>query len=43
MLTAEFAETGVGVAVAEDGTLYFTQLFILRRDPPPQAEQPNAP
>ena len=32
ILTAGFRETGVGVAAADDGTLYFTQLFILRRD-----------
>ena len=32
ILTPEYRETAVGVATAEDGTLYFTQLFILRRD-----------
>lgn len=32
ILTPEYRETAVGVAVADDGTLYFTQLFVLRRD-----------
>ncbi len=34
ILTPEFSETGVGIAVAEDGTYYFTQLFLQ----PPQPE-----
>jgi len=28
MLDADYVRTGVGVAIAEDGTLYFTQLFL---------------
>jgi uncharacterized protein YkwD len=44
MLAPEFLETGVGVSLAEDGTLYFTQLFILRRSPRPDAdEEPATP
>jgi len=31
ILTPEFTRTGVGVGVAGDGTLYFTQLFVLPR------------
>ena len=27
ILGADFTHTGVGIAVAEDGTIYFTQLF----------------
>jgi uncharacterized protein YkwD len=42
MLTPGFLETGVGVALAEDGTLYFTQLFILRH-PSPNDEEPVSP
>lgn len=30
ILEPDFRETGVGVAVAEDGTIYFTQLFLRR-------------
>jgi uncharacterized protein YkwD len=43
MLTPEFLETGVGVALAADGTLYFTQLFILRPTPPPDEKEPRSP
>jgi uncharacterized protein YkwD len=37
ILTADFRETGVGVATTDDGTIYFTQLFVLRRDHAPAA------
>ena len=43
MLTPEFLETGVGVALAADGTLYFTQLFVLRNTPPPGDAEPSSP
>jgi uncharacterized protein YkwD len=33
ILTAAFRETGLGVAMTEDGTIYFTQLFFTPRDP----------
>lgn len=40
ILTPEYRQTGVGVAVSEDGTIYFTQLFFTPKDgltpiPPP--------
>jgi uncharacterized protein YkwD len=28
MLDASYARTGVGVAIAEDGSIYFTQVFL---------------
>ncbi len=33
ILTAEFRETGLGVAMTEDGTIYFTQMFFTPRTP----------
>jgi uncharacterized protein YkwD len=33
ILTAGFRETGLGVAMTEDGTVYFTQLFLTPRNP----------
>jgi uncharacterized protein YkwD len=33
MLTAGFRETGVGVAVDDEGALYFTQLFLTPLEP----------
>lgn len=33
ILTAGFRETGMGVAMTEDGTIYFTQLFFTPRSP----------
>ncbi|MCP3978897.1 MAG: hypothetical protein GY716_06140 [bacterium] len=35
LLTPEFTHTGLGVAVAEDATVYFTQLFLVPMESPP--------
>lgn len=44
ILTPDFTETGVGVAVADDGTVYFTQVFLLPRAAgPSSADEPPAP
>lgn len=34
MVNATYEESGVGVAMGDDGYIYFTQIFIYREEPP---------